>query len=100
MLRTTKKDIAIQLKKIAWHIDQIAPQIGVRPFGNELTIETWTPGDSNGTRYQLAQQEKDHTGALRWQGRYYTIAEMDGALELCNKILNELTTPIAANKAK
>ena len=100
MARTTKKDIAIQLKKVAWHVNQIAPAIGTRPFGNELVIKTWTPGDRNGTRYQLAQIENNHTGSLRWEGRYYTIAEMDGSLELCNRILNELTTPIAANKAE
>lgn len=98
MARTTKKDITRSLEHLKKKVNWIAKHIpGTKPFGDELDITTWNPGDG-WVRYQLNQYDKKHTGALRWEGRYYTIAEMDGALELCNKILSELIWPIRANE--
>lgn len=103
MSRTTKNDLRADLKKLKYNIKKLSEITGnITPdFSDLLDISAWNPGDK-WIRYQLIKKDglsigrndpetwQERMHSQRWEGRYYKISELDGALELCNKILNEL----------
>jgi len=103
MARVTKNDLKAGLKRLQYNVKKLAEVTNntTPDFSELLDISAWNPGDK-WIRYQLVKKDglaigrgepktwQERMHSQRWEGRYYKISELDGALELVNKILNEL----------